>query len=427
MKNILEEILTNKVSELKKQKVPGQKILNMIKEDPLHLIVLNFLYSHKIYKNCVMYGGSALKIMYGLPRMSVDLDFQMNFPFLPEDFKKDIIDYFKDKYGYEKLGIHVGAEDKDTIVIKITFSGLDKFKIPDISFTTLKVRLDFNKFDTGNFQQILVPKKNEYYHFNLRTYPISTLMASKMAAVLNRVQYCVPNDKGRSLAANYKGRDIYDLIWYLQKGIIPNLRYLKQREHVYQNYPSLFKKMKERLANLGDGGRALRADLTHLYLKPEELDGWMNQWDKFFLEALQNYSAHKIERFAEVKVMQDFDTDNFIFEYFFKTDQNKKAVFRIVISDLYLEDFPLSGFKRDDIEIRMDSGIDRRNEKTAREYAGLFYLKIEDFLERVHHISPRLQIETKLIVYSHGDYDPNAIVSFTHKELESCQLEDLLS
>src|SRR3989338_8015103 len=103
MKSILEEILAHKINELKKQKTHGQKILNMIKGDPLHLIVLDFLYSHKIFKNSVMYGGSALKIVHDLPRMSVDLAFQINFPLNPERFKKDIVGYFRDKYGYEKL------------------------------------------------------------------------------------------------------------------------------------------------------------------------------------------------------------------------------------------------------------------------------------------------------------------------------------
>lgn len=426
MKSVLEEILTNKVAELKKQKIHGQKILNMIKGDPLHLIVLNYLYSHKIYKNCVMYGGSALTIVYGLPRMSVDLDFQIDFPFNPEGFEKDIIDYFKNKYGYNKLGINAATEDKDTIVIKITFSGLDKFKIPDIGFTTLKVRLDFNKFETGNFRQILIPKRNGYYHFNLRTYPISTLMASKIAAVLNRVQYGVPDENGESLLADYKGRDIYDLIWYLQKGVIPNLQYLKQKDHTYDSYPGLFKKIKERFANLSDGGRALRADLTHLYFKPEELDEWMHKWDEFFLEGMKNYSAYKIIELKEVKAIQDSDSDNYIFKYYFKTDQDKTASFRVEVDETYLEDFPIRGHKRDDIKLKLGSEVAVGEEETTLEYAGLFYSKIEDFLKRINHISPRLKIETKLVAYARGDYDPDAIVSFTNKELEVCQFEDLL-
>lgn len=426
MKSILETMLTGKISELKKQNIHGQKILNMIKGNPLHLIVLNFLYSHKIYKNCVMYGGSALKLMYDLPRMSVDLDFEINFPLNLERFKKETADYFKDKYGYKKLGVSTSAEDKDTIVVKITFSGLEKFKIPDLNFTKLKVRLDFNKFDTNSFQQVIVPISNEDYNFNLKTYPLSTLMASKIAALLSRVQYGVPVDSGESVLADYKGRDIYDLIWYLQRGTIPNLRYLEQKKHVYHDYPALFKKIKDRLSNLSDGGKALKEDLTHLYLQPAELDEWKDKWHELFLDSIQkNYSFIKIKGLELVRVTQNFDSDHFVFKYDFETDQNKKARFTVVVSDSYIEDFPISGHKRDDIRLHIASGINTVDENIIKEYAGLFYSKIEDFLKRINGVSPRLKIQTKLILYS-GSYDPDMMVVFANKELETCQLEDLL-
>ncbi|MFH1873725.1 MAG: nucleotidyl transferase AbiEii/AbiGii toxin family protein [Pseudomonadota bacterium] len=427
MKSILEEILINKIKELKKDSIHGQKILNLIKGDPLHLIILDFLFSHKIYKNCVMYGGSALKIIYNLPRMSVDLDFQIDFPFDYQSFEKEIIHYFKNKYGYNQLGVNASSsQEKDTSVIWITFSGLDKFEIPDVRFTKLKVRLDFNKFDTTSFQQILISKRSEYYNFNLRTYPISTLMASKIAAVLNRVNYCVSDDSGKALSANYKGRDIFDVIWYLKKGIIPNLKYLEKKGHEYRSYPSLFKKLKERLQDIGDGGKALKADLSHLYYRVEELNDWMDNWNKLFLDSLNNYFSIKIEKVIEVKVFQNFDTDNYTFKYYFNTDQDKRAVFRIDISEAYIEDFPISGYKRNDILLHIGSEIDSTKESTVIEYAGLFYSKIEDFLNQIDRISPRLKIRTKLIVYSHGEYDNDMIVSFANKELETCQFEDLL-
>ncbi len=425
MKNILEEILFREINELKKRKTHGQKILNLIKGDPLHFIVLEFLYSHKIYKHSVMYGGSALKIIYGLPRMSVDLDFQINFPLHPESFKKDIIGYFQNKYGYDTLDVAVGNEGKNTIIVKIAFPGLDKFKIPDIRFAILKVRLDFNKFKTENFQQVLIPIRNAHYNFNLRTYPISTLMASKVAAVLNRVQYGVSDDSGESLSSDYKGRDIYDLIWYLQKGVIPNLRYLELKGHDYKTYSSLFKKLRERLTNLGDAGKALKTDLSHLYLDPQELDEWMHRWNEFFLKSLQNYSFVAIKDFQYARVMQNFETDVFSFKYYFQTDLNQEAVFVVVVSDNYMEDFPIKGFQRNDIKLQIASGLDTSEEK-IREYAGLFYSKIEHFLKCIGGISPRPKIQTKLIQYGHGGYDPDTMIALTDKELVTCHFEDLL-
>ncbi|MBU4484361.1 nucleotidyl transferase AbiEii/AbiGii toxin family protein [bacterium] len=425
MKSILEEQLANEINELKKKKLGGQKIVNSVKEF-LHIIVLNYLYSHKIYKNSVMYSGSALRHLYQLERMSVDLDFQINFPLNPSRLEKDIKAYFENSFGYKKLGMNVSAtSEKDTDVIWITFSELDKFKIPDIGFTKLKIRLDFNKFNTEKFAQILIPIKKDNYEFSIRTYSSSTLMASKIAALFNRVGYCVP-DGHKSISANYKGRDIYDLIWYLQKGVVPNLAYLKEKGLVYSDYPSLFKKIKERLSNLNDGGKALKADLTHLYLSPDELDGWMYKWNEFFLDSLRNYHFIKIKELELVQVKQNFDDYHFVFKYCFKTDQNKKAVFLVVVSDHYIEDFPIRGFKRDDIRLQISSDIETSEKQTAIEYAGLFYSKITAFLERINYVSPKLKLQTKFIQLGYGGYDPDTTVTFTDKELEACQFEDLL-
>lgn len=425
MKSILEELLSKKIDELKKQRVHGQKIVNAIKGDVLHPIVLNYLYSHKIYKYSVMYGGTALKMIYDLPRMSVDLDFQINFPFNGERFEKETKDYFKNQFGYERLDIMLGSENKDTIVVKLGFPGFDKFGIPDISFAKLKVRLDFNRFDTDQFLQILVPKKFNNTGFYIRTYPVSTLMASKVTALLNRTQYSAMGESKKSLMADYKGRDIYDIIWYMKHGVIPNLRYLQERGHDYQDYPSLFKKIKERLSSLADGGRALRNDLNHLYLAPEELEEWINRWDELFLESLRNYAPMKIMKIDHVRAGQNFDNDHYSFIYSFETDLNQRCKFVVVVSDRVVEDLSITGFKRDDIRVGFHSGVDAGDDKIV-EYAGLFYSKIEDFLKRIGHISPRQKIQTKLIQLSFEGYDPNTTVVLADRALKECQFEDLL-
>ena len=49
---------------------------NALKEE-LQYYVLNFIYHHPEYNGWIMYGGSALRIIHGLDRMSVDLDFEV--------------------------------------------------------------------------------------------------------------------------------------------------------------------------------------------------------------------------------------------------------------------------------------------------------------------------------------------------------------
>src|SRR4030042_6432590 len=50
---------------------------NALKEE-LQFYVLNFIYHHSEYSKWIMYGGSALRIIHGLDRMSVDLDFEVS-------------------------------------------------------------------------------------------------------------------------------------------------------------------------------------------------------------------------------------------------------------------------------------------------------------------------------------------------------------
>ena len=50
---------------------------NALKEE-LQFYVLNFIYHHPEYNTWIMYGGSSLRIIHGLDRMSVDLDFEIS-------------------------------------------------------------------------------------------------------------------------------------------------------------------------------------------------------------------------------------------------------------------------------------------------------------------------------------------------------------
>jgi len=74
---------------------------NALKEE-LQYYVLNFICYHTEYKSWVMYGGSALRIIHGLDRMSVDLDFEISHAVTEEfleELKKEIEKHFLNTYG----------------------------------------------------------------------------------------------------------------------------------------------------------------------------------------------------------------------------------------------------------------------------------------------------------------------------------------
>lgn len=62
-------------------------------------------------------------------------------------------------------------------------------------------------------------------------------MSTKIRAVLMRKWG--KTDKSRKTLATVKGRDYYDLLWYLEKGIIPNYKCIESinnKEQLKKNY-----------------------------------------------------------------------------------------------------------------------------------------------------------------------------------------------
>lgn len=192
---------------------------NLLREY-LQVLILKYIYSSKEYKDLFFYGGACLSQCYGIPRLSEDLDFvdikkEINLDNLAEDIKSffendtDIspeinVQKFRIYFKFpilKELGLAKNLSESPYLFIKIeVFSGFDfcnKFK------TEFKPIFKFN-------QSILV-----------KTFDIETLMATKVRAVMYRKWE--KTSKDGELLASVKGRDFFDLMWFLEKGIEPNL------------------------------------------------------------------------------------------------------------------------------------------------------------------------------------------------------------
>ena len=193
---------------------------NALKEE-LQFYVLNFIYHHPEYSKWIMYGGSALRVCHGLERMSVDLDFEVahsiSEKFL-EKLKKEIEKYFINTYG----------TDPKFLTIKITTGRglLLKFHIgEELSIghpsKQVHVKIDFNHFTAPKTVTERRPINQDQLSFVITTYNMSALMASKIAAIFLRRTRGV----GEKVYEE-KGRDIYDLLWYMTKKVVPDFDYL---------------------------------------------------------------------------------------------------------------------------------------------------------------------------------------------------------
>ncbi len=211
-KTFLKNLLDKSVSKNKLFK------RNILKEY-LQILALGFIYSHPKYSQMFFYGGSCLAHCFGLPRMSEDLDFvdakgEMEIFALARDLE----DYFNKK---TDLPANVTVQ-KFRIYLK--FPILRELRLAEkqeSNLIFLKVEI-FQKFIfCRKYKTEMVPLFKFNKSILIRTFDLPTLMATKIRAILFRKWEKIA--KGGKSLAKVKGRDYFDLMWYLEKGIKPNM------------------------------------------------------------------------------------------------------------------------------------------------------------------------------------------------------------
>ena len=236
--------------------------LNRVREY-LQAYFLNIIYKNKFYQNLVFVGGTALRFIYKIRRFSEDIDFSLsakakNYNFT--DMVKNILQEFK-LAGYD---LEVKYDDSRTVhSVLLKFSGilfetgLSPLKSQKIA---IKVEVDSNP-PPGGIETSSV--YNSTFIFYMLHYDLASLFAGKVHALLCR-EYA-------------KGRDWYDLLWYLTKfkGLEPNYLMLNNameqtsREPIKidsQNWKSEIKKVAEAL----DWAK-VRNDVSRFVEEPSEI------------------------------------------------------------------------------------------------------------------------------------------------------------
>lgn len=393
---------------------------NALKEE-LQFYVLNFIYHHPEYNAWIMYGGSALRIIHGIDRMSVDLDFEISHAvtekFL-EELKKEIEDYFTNTYG-------AGA---DFLTVKTTTGRglLLKFHVgEELSFghpsKQVHVKVDLNHFVAPKTVEERRPINRDQLSFVITTYNMSALMASKIAAIFLR------GTRGVGEAAyEEKGRDIYDLLWYMNKKVVPDFDYLVAKGIDVNDPRALFDKLTLQMNKVSDAN--LKQDLSPLFVNRVYIENWLKNWRESYLRLLDEYKINTVTTLEGIRVHQDFDTDNFSFVYRYKTEEGGSARIIYTISDYWIDfrdgDLPT---KINDTVIRLISGDtkERLNDKLKR-YATLFYEKSEAYFKKTNRIMLGDSITTKVIRMTADNLNQKEQIVLNKSALLSCELDDLL-
>ena len=255
-------------------------------------IVLCGLSRAGFFKEAAFYGGTALRIFYGLDRFSEDLDFsleQINLDF-------DLCSYFPVlEKEVKTFGLNVEIQEKektkDSNIRSAFLKGntkehlllfyaderlvgtVDKNEVVKIKF---EVDTNPPAFATYEHKYRLLPVPYE-----IRLYDMPSLFAGKIHAVI-----C------RGWQSRIKGRDLYDYIFYLSKAVTVNQRHLRARlidsGYISENQECTLEEIKTMLKNRFDSIDFLQArkDVEPFIRDTSILDIWSSEFFKQITEGL---------------------------------------------------------------------------------------------------------------------------------------------
>lgn len=169
-------------------------------KEALQDYVLNFVYNDARYKTLIFTGGTCLRKIYGLPRLSEDLDFDFLDTLEIEHFAKRVKAYFMKDLQYNAIITKISG-NRQTVFLKFPVLKLILF-----------VRCDFSKETIGSFTTEVNAVSTSEFTFFVTSYDLPTLFANKIMAFLQRDFF-----KGKEQAIPFKGRDLFDLVWFLEK------------------------------------------------------------------------------------------------------------------------------------------------------------------------------------------------------------------
>lgn len=244
------------------------------------------------FNNVAFYGGTALRIFYGLDRFSEDLDFSLTEP--NDDFK--LSRYFSVlENELSSMGLQFSIEEKkknqDSAIKSAFLKGNTKEHILSIygnenihinpnEVIKIKFEIDTNppKYATFENKYRLLPSP-----YKIKIYDTSSLFAGKLHAVI-----C------RSWKNRIKGRDLYDYVFYLANNAQVNMEHLKARlvdtgllqENDTFDLNTLKTMLNKRFENI-DFNQA-KLDVLPFITDKSKLDLWS---EEFFKDITHNLSA----------------------------------------------------------------------------------------------------------------------------------------
>ena len=284
----MQQVLNQMLSKYQINNIEDKK--NAIKEI-VQEVVLCGLSRGGFFKEAAFYGGTALRIFYGLDRFSEDLDFSL----VSQNPDFDLTKYFSYIENETKsVGLNFTVSEKEKSIDSNVKSAFLKGNTKEHILTFYENTSDINIINRDEvirikFEVDINPPMGATYEtkfgllpspYQVKLYDMPSLFAGKIHACLCR------NWKTR-----VKGRDFYDYVFFLSMGAKVNLVNLKaklvQSKYIEESFDLTIDSLKvllnERFSNM-DFAQA-KEDVLPFIKDKQKLDLWSKE---FFVEITKN-------------------------------------------------------------------------------------------------------------------------------------------
>lgn len=288
----MHQVLDSMLSKYQINNIDDKK--NAIKEI-VQEIVLCGLSRGGFFKEAAFYGGTALRIFYGLDRFSEDLDFSL----ITQNTDFDLTKYFP-YIGNEikSLGLNFIVTEKEKTkdsniksaflkgntkehIMTIYENGDDVNFINKAEMIRIKFEVDINPPAGATYETKFALLPSPY---QVRLYDLPSLFAGKIHACL-----C------RNWQTRIKGRDFYDYIFFLSIDAPVNLNNLKsklvQSNYINEDYDLTIDNLKSLLNERFDNMNFEQAkeDVMPFIRDKSKLDLWSKE---FFIEITKKLKSN---------------------------------------------------------------------------------------------------------------------------------------
>jgi predicted nucleotidyltransferase component of viral defense system len=275
---------------LQRYKAKNHSEMDRALREILQEITLVGLWRGKFFEHAAFYGGTALRILYGLDRFSEDLDFTLldgKRPFSWSLFENQVIEELS-AYGFKVSFLEkkkkIQTPIQSAFLKTNTHHALLQIGREDLSthhgaVIRIKVEIDSSPIRGFDTESVYL---REPLPVSIRALKESSLFAGKVNAALYR-----------AWKERVKGRDWYDLVWFLRRGIPLNPHYLaacmliqgelEKQENLTEE--KVKNRLKTRLKNFNLD--AAKEDVRPFLRDPTQLELWSIDFFHHWIDQLK--------------------------------------------------------------------------------------------------------------------------------------------